>query len=102
MQPSLAIIIPCLNEEVALPLLLKEVDGVLATLDERTLVVVVDDGSTDATGPNALRYRPSGPHLTVEVIALPYPMGHQEAIRQGLHFAAESTARRFVVMDGDG
>lgn len=102
MQPTLAIIIPCLNEEVALPLLLKEVDGVLAALDERTMVVVVDDGSTDTTASNALRYRPSGPHLAVEVIALPYPMGHQEAIRQGLFFAAESTAQRFVVMDGDG
>lgn len=102
MQPTLALIIPCLNEEDALPLLLKELDGTLAPLGEPCLVVVVDDGSTDATRQRTLAFTPSGPHLVLEVIALPYPMGHQEAIHQGLLFASESSAQRFVVMDGDG
>lgn len=102
MQPTVAIIIPCLNEEDALPLLLKELDETLAPAGENCLVLVVDDGSTDATAQHAISFQPSGPHLAVEVIALPYPMGHQEAIHQGLLYAAEGSAHRFVVLDGDG
>jgi len=100
MQPSLAIVLPCLNEERALPRLLSELDNVLAT--ERVLVVVVDDGSTDGTRKEALEFKPKNPELKVEVIALPYSMGHQEAIYHGLHFASGSSAEDFLVMDGDG
>ncbi|MBX2973746.1 MAG: glycosyltransferase family 2 protein [Flavobacteriales bacterium] len=102
MQPTLAIIIPCLNEEGALPLLLKELEGVLTQVKEQCLIVIVDDGSTDATIHRAQAFHPGAPNVSIEVIALPYPMGHQEAIYQGLLFASGSTAQRFVVMDGDG
>ncbi|MGV3638044.1 MAG: glycosyltransferase family 2 protein [Flavobacteriales bacterium] len=102
MRPALAIIIPCLNEESALPLLLKEVETALAASSAPCSVVVVDDGSTDATAKRALAYEPGSDRLTVEVLSLPYTMGHQEAIYQGLLFASTTSAERFVVMDGDG
>lgn len=102
MRPTLAIIIPCLNEESALPLLLKEVENAVCTVQERCLAVVVDDGSTDTTAERALAYAPASEMLLVEVLTLPYTMGHQEAIYQGLLFASTTTAERFVVMDGDG
>lgn len=102
MRPTLAIIIPCLNEESALPLLLKEVENAVCTVQERCLVVVVDDGSSDTTAERALAYAPASEVLSVEVLTLPYTMGHQEAIYQGLLFASTTTAERFVVMDGDG
>jgi polyisoprenyl-phosphate glycosyltransferase len=102
MRPTLAIIIPCLNEESALPLLLKEVETALASFSGACMVVVVDDGSTDATPQRALAYSSSTERFSVEVLALPYTMGHQEAIYQGLLFAYTTTAERFVVMDGDG
>lgn len=102
MQPTLAIILPCLNEEGALPLLLKELEDVLAQVKEQCLIVVVDDGSTDATPQRAMAYRPKAGNMAIEVLALPYTMGHQEAIYQGLLFASGTTTQRFVVMDGDG
>lgn len=102
MRPTLAIIIPCLNEESALPLLLKEVENAVCTVQKRCLVVVVDDGSSDTTAERALAYAPASEMLSVEVLTLPYTMGHQEAIYQGLLFASTTTAERFVVMDGDG
>jgi polyisoprenyl-phosphate glycosyltransferase len=102
MRPTLAIIIPCLNEESAVPLLLDELESALGSVQEVCLVVVVDDGSTDGTVRCATDYRSRTDRFSVEVLTLPYTMGHQEAIYQGLLFASTTTAQRFVVMDGDG
>ncbi|HOY27878.1 MAG TPA: glycosyltransferase family 2 protein [Flavobacteriales bacterium] len=102
MRPALAIIIPCLNEESALPLLLNELEAALGSVPEDCLVVVVDDGSTDGTPQRALAYRSRTDRFSLEVLTLPYTMGHQEAIYQGLLFASTTAAERFVVMDGDG
>jgi glycosyltransferase involved in cell wall biosynthesis len=100
--PGIAIVVPCLNEGGVVVPFLTELEQVLARLDGTYLVVVVDDGSADGTQEQALGFRPSAPNVQVQVIALPYTMGHQEAIYQGLLYAGSTPAQRFVVMDGDG
>ncbi|MBL7938171.1 MAG: glycosyltransferase [Flavobacteriales bacterium] len=102
MQPTLAIIAPCFNESGAVQPFLSELEQVLARVEEDCLLVLVDDGSLDDTRDQALGFRTTAPNVLLKVIALPYNMGHQEAIYQGLLYASTTTAKRFVVMDGDG
>lgn len=102
MQPGLAIVAPCFNEREAVLPFLSELEQVLARVPEQCLIVLVDDGSLDDTQVKALGFVPNAPNVRVEVIALPYTMGHQEAIHQGLLYASTTTASRFIVMDADG
>ena len=102
MPPGLAIIAPCLNESGALVPFLSELDQVLARTDSSCVIVLVDDGSLDDTRTKALGFLPSSANVRLELIALPYTMGHQEAIYQGLLYAGSTSAEHFIVMDADG
>lgn len=97
-----AIIAPCYNEGPVGVRFLDELDHVLVRLPHRFTVVMVDDASTDDTLPLLRAYRSSSSNVQVQVISLAYNVGHQEAIYQGLLFASESDASRFIVMDSDG
>lgn len=101
-SPTLAIIAPCYNEEGSVLPFLQELEQVAARVEEPTLIILVDDGSSDGTLALARGFRCTAPNLTLQVITLPYNMGHQEAIYQGLLHASTSTATRFIVLDGDG
>ncbi len=97
-----AIIAPCFNEgEVAVRFIL-ELEQVLAALPLHFTLILVDDASTDGTTDLLARTRLVASNLELQVIALPYNMGHQEAIHQGLIHASELSANRFIVMDSDG
>jgi glycosyltransferase involved in cell wall biosynthesis len=85
------IIVPALNEEESLPATLKELREVVDGHD----VVVIDDGSTDATADVARR--------TGAVSAqLPFTLGVGGAVRVGLHYAQRNGYDRAVVIDADG
>jgi glycosyltransferase involved in cell wall biosynthesis len=85
------IIVPALNEEESLPAMLKELREVVDDQD----VVVIDDGSVDATAEVARR---SGA-LSAQ---LPFTLGVGGAVRVGLHYAQQSGYERAVVIDADG
>jgi glycosyltransferase involved in cell wall biosynthesis len=85
------IIVPALNEEASLPATLKELAQVVDDHD----VVVIDDGSTDATAHVARR------NGAVSV-RLPFTLGVGGAVRTGLHFAQVNSYDRAVVIDADG
>lgn len=48
-KETLSLIIPCYNEQEALPIFYKEVSRVLAQMDCRAEIIFVNDGSTDGT-----------------------------------------------------
>jgi polyisoprenyl-phosphate glycosyltransferase len=91
-----SIVIPVLNEEAVLPVLLRRLDRLLARLDGTAEAILVDDGSSDST-PLVLqaiakrdrRYR---------YIGLSRNFGHQIAITAGMD-AAQGQA--IIVMDAD-
>ncbi len=83
-------IVPALNEE----------DSIAAVVADarRSLgadVVVVDDGSTDATGDAAVA-------AGATVLTLPYNLGVGGAIRTALRYARETGYDRVLQLDGDG
>ena len=86
---NIAIIIPALNEEGALPPLLSEIPDDIARW-----IIVVDNGSTDAT---AIVARDAG------AIVVPEPTrGYGRACLTGLQTAVNMGADIVVYMDGDG
>jgi len=70
------IIMPALNEEESLPATLKELREVVDDVD----VLVIDDGSTDATAEVARR-------AGAVSAQLPFTLGVGGAVRVGLHYA---------------
>ncbi len=88
---DLLLVVPAYNEEEA-------ITGVIHELREvypRAPIVVVDDGSTDATASVA---RKAG----AEVIELPHHLGLGGAVQTAYRFAFEHDFQSVVRVDGDG
>jgi glycosyltransferase involved in cell wall biosynthesis len=95
-ERSLSIVVPLHDEEDSLPELVRRLDAVVSSLSYRIEVLLVDDGSRDAT-----------PLLIAEIvrddprfkgIRLSRHFGHEAAITAGLDLASGDAV---VVMDGD-
>jgi glycosyltransferase involved in cell wall biosynthesis len=85
------VIIPAFNEADALPAVLAG----LRALDPPVDIVVVDDGSTDATADVA---RDAG----AAVLQLPFNMGIGGALRTGFVYAVRRGYQQALQFDGDG
>ena len=85
------VVVPAFQEEQALPGTLKELRDVVPDLD----VLVVDDGSRDATAKVAAA-------ADVHVARLPFNLGVGAAVRTGLRYAVDQGYQRVVVVDADG
>lgn len=85
------VVIPALNEEASVGLVVKSVHEV----DPDAHIVVVDDGSTDATSDVA---KAAG----ADVIVLPFNIGVGGALRAGFRYARRFGYQCVVQVDGDG
>ena len=88
---KLLIIIPAYNEESSLP-------GVIRDLRENALpadILVVNDGSRDATGRIARE-------MGVKVLDLPFNLGIGGAMQAGYRYAQRNSYEIAVQFDGDG
>jgi glycosyltransferase involved in cell wall biosynthesis len=92
---KLVIQIPCLNEEASLPATLAELPRSFEGIDE-TVIVVIDDGSTDRTAAVA---RESG---VEHVVRAPVNQGLARAFSAGLDYALRLGADIIVNTDADG
>lgn len=81
-SPVLSVIIPAYDEEAAIPLLTQRLRPVLDGFGEPYEVLVVDDGSRDATPVVLQRERRTWPQL--RVVRLRANSGHQAALSAGL------------------
>ncbi len=89
---DLSIVIPAYNESKRLPATLQAVLAWAATFAGSVEVVVVDDGSTDATADEVRRY------AQVRLLVLAQNRGKGHAVRTGVLAA---TGRRILFMDAD-
>ncbi len=96
-RPALSCVIPAYNEADSLPLVLPELWKALGALTDRFEIVVVNDGSRDATlhvlSALALRYP------GIVVVDLSRNFGKEAALTAGLEAAAGEVV---VLMDADG
>lgn len=92
---ALSIVIPAYNEAARITPTLDEISAFIERRRERIEVVVVDDGSTDATADVARRH--ACPNLTV--VRTPTNRGKGHAVRTGMLAA---TGDRKLFTDADG
>jgi dolichol-phosphate mannosyltransferase len=94
---SLSLVIPVYNEEESLPALRVELERLLLTLAGINVeLLLVDDGSTDATQAFCAAWAAEDPH--VKVVAFSRNFGHQAAISAGLRYAGGEAV---VILDAD-
>ena len=91
MSPRPCIVIPAFNEAARLPALLAELRRTLPDPE----LVVIDDGSRDATGDVAEQ-------AGARVLRHPFNLGYGAALQTGFKYALESRAPWVVQMDADG
>jgi len=94
---SLDVVLPAYNEAAALPALLSMLAQVLAPLSQRWRLIVVDDGSVDATP--AVVQQAIAKGLSVRYLRLSRNFGKEAALTAGL---AVADADRVLLMDADG
>jgi glycosyltransferase involved in cell wall biosynthesis len=88
-------VLPCYQEEANVADAIRAAASVAARTSREYEVLVVDDGSTDATSAIA---RAAGAY----VVRLERNCGHGVALRVGYRLAREGGARFIVTLDGDG
>lgn len=93
---SISVVIPCHNEQEVLPELHRRLDQVLRGLGVPYEVVLVDDGSRDATWQGMLDLQRRDPHL--KLVRLARNFGHQMALTCGLDQARGAVV---LIMDAD-
>lgn len=90
--PSVSIVIPCLNEEAAIPVVLTKVSEARHRLPNIIEVIVVNDGSTDGSG------RLLSARQDVRVIENGRPTGYGAALKKAF---AEARGELILFMDMD-
>lgn len=93
---GLSLVVPAYNEARRLPFTLERIRGYLDATGEPYEVLVVDDGSTDATADDAERRTASWPEL--RVVRLPANRGKGAAVRAGM-LLARGAHRAFTDAD---
>ena len=98
MKKRIAIIVPCFNEEEALPHLASALEKTRASLKNyQTDIIFVNDGSTDNTQYILTDLVLNNPHIYYREFA--YNAGHQSALRAGISAASNYDAA--IMMDAD-
>lgn len=93
---DLSVVVPCFNEESSLPRLYSALTGVLRPLGWNYELIVIDDGSTDATVVEARRI--AAADHRVNYLVLSRNFGKEAAMLAGLR---QARGQRVVVMDAD-
>ena len=91
---NLVIMIPCLNEELTLPLVLNAIPETIDGID-RVRVLIIDDGCTDKTVEVAKNLG------ITEFVHHPQNRGLAHSFRDGIQRALELGAHILVLTDGD-
>lgn len=93
---SISLVIPCYNEEEVLPELRRRLQDMVKQYSCPIEVVLVDDGSKDATWPLIQQY--AGEDRFIKAIRLSRNFGHQTAITCGLD---QTQGEVIVILDAD-
>ncbi len=94
---ELSLVVPVFNEEDSVGPLIERISQSMASFPGRWELILIDDGSTDATLVNARSYL-SQDGLTLRLVELQRNFGQTAAMQAGIDAA---TGRLIATMDGD-
>jgi glycosyltransferase involved in cell wall biosynthesis len=94
---ELSLVVPVFNEEESVGPLVDRICSAMADYPDRWELVLIDDGSTDATLVNA-RQHVGRDGLSLKIVALQRNFGQTAAMQAGIDTA---TGRLIATMDGD-
>jgi glycosyltransferase involved in cell wall biosynthesis len=95
-DPLISVIVPCYNEEEALPILFQRLEAAMRSWPGRHEVICIDDGSTDSTWTLIQAQAQAHPHWRGHAFSRNF--GHQAAVSAGL---AKARGDAVVVIDAD-
>lgn len=95
-QTKISVVIPCYNEAAVLDILFERVEQTASTWGTDYEVILIDDGSTDATWEKIVSYHQLNPRW--QAVRLARNFGHQTALRAGLHSVSGDLV---AVLDAD-
>lgn len=93
------VILPAYNEEQSLPLLLPKINETLQAHYAQYRIVVVDDGSSDATAVILQRFKDAIP---LDVVSHPLNRGLGETERDGFEYVASRCGREDLIVRVEG
>lgn len=93
---TLSVVAPCYNEAEVLPIFLERMTAACESLGSSYQIILVDDGSTDATWAAINRLQELDGHLVG--VRLSRNHGHQLALTAGL---AQAAGNRILIIDAD-
>ena len=96
---TVSIVLPAFNEAGNLAPLIREIEAVLKPLEGGSNIIVVNDGSTDATGVELADLRPRHPSLIV--VTHPVNRGLAAALKTGIARACELGSDAAIFLDSD-
>ncbi|MCB1841561.1 MAG: glycosyltransferase family 2 protein [Halioglobus sp.] len=96
-DPLISVILPVFNEQATVPRLLQLLGESLARCGLRSEIIVIDDGSTDATWALLFAATPP-PNAVLKLIRFTRNFGKEAAIMAGIE---ECTGNAAVVLDAD-
>src|SRR5262249_4897963 len=91
-QAGLTVILPAFNEAEAIGQTLTRLQQTLQNIDRPTEIIVVNDGSRDATGENASRF-------PIKLLSHPINYGYGRSLLTGIAAAHHET---IAIIDADG
>jgi glycosyltransferase involved in cell wall biosynthesis len=95
-QPAIVCVLPAWNEAETLPVIVPEIAAHLSRVSPHVQIIVVDDGSTDATAAVTVALGATHP---VTLVRLSRNFGKEAAISAGLDHAEGDVV---ILMDADG
>ncbi len=95
-RPELSVVVPCYNEEAVLPGFARRITEVLESIHISHEVILVDDGSSDATARIATELCEQ--HSSFRLVSLLRNFGHQNAVSAGLDYTRGAGV---VLIDAD-
>lgn len=96
MNKSLSVIVPCFNEEEVIVESYRRLQLVLSTLQLKSEIIFINDGSTDNTESILTGFLKSD--KTVKIISFSRNFGHQKAVTAGLNNCSSDMA---LIIDAD-
>jgi len=98
-ETSFAVIIPVYNEEIVIQKCIEQVICILSKITEKSIIVVVDDGSTDSS--NKILNSLLDKHKKLNLITNKINSGYGGALQSGIQFALLNGYKYVLFMDSD-